>query len=186
LAKARTTATRSITTAKPTRIKLSRMLRVAVVAGAAALLAAPAWGALITRTATTATYKLTLSVGPVEKMYTAAEVKAKHPTSGEVMVGDSMSMDGMSMGAGNRHLEVQILSRATRKPLSIEPSVTLTDTSAMSGMAMSDKLHVMAMYGISEGRSDLHYGNNFKLTASHVYKVAVTVKGEKATFSFKA
>jgi len=46
------------------------MLRLAAVLGAAAFLAAPAWSALITRTATTPTYKLTLTVGPVEKMYT--------------------------------------------------------------------------------------------------------------------
>ena len=41
-------------------------------------------------------------------MYTAAEVKAKHPTSGEVMLDDGMSIGGMSMGAGNRHLELQV------------------------------------------------------------------------------
>lgn len=42
------------------------------------------------------------------------------------------------------------------------------------------------MYGIAEGRSDLHDGNNVKLTAGYVYEVVVTVKGEKATFSFTA
>ena len=134
----------------------------------------------------TASYSLTLSVGPKETMYTAAEVKAKHPTSGEVMLDDGMSMGGMAMGAGNRHLEVQIKSRTTNKVLSLMPSITLTDTTAMSGMAMAVKLHVMAMYGVKEGMSDLHYGNNVKLTAGHIYKVVVIVKGEKATFSFKA
>ena len=37
-----------------------------------------------------------------------------------------------------------------------------------------------------EGMSDLHYGNNVKLTAGHMYKVVATVKGEKATFTFRA
>ena len=53
-------------------------------------------------------------------------------------------------------------------------------------MAMTEKLHVMAMYGVEEGRSDLHYGNNVSLTAGHTYKVVVTVKGEKASFTFRA
>ena len=66
------------------------------------------------------------------------------------------------------------------------PTITLTDTSAMGGMAMSDKVNAMAMQGIGEGVADLHYGDNVKLTAGHVYEVVVTVKGEKATFSFKA
>lgn len=161
------------------------MTRFAAVLGAAFLLAAgPAFGALIMRSATTATYKLTLRVGPKEAMYTAAQVKAKHPTDGEVMVGESMSMGGMSMGAANRHLEVQVASRATGKVVTnVRPSITLTDATRM---AMPEKVNAMAMEGIGEGVADLHYGDNVELTAGHVYKVAVTVKGEKATFSFKA
>ena len=164
------------------------MFRAASILAAALILAVPGAGATYTHVIRwTKTYQLTLSVGPKEAMYTAAEVKAKHPTSGEVMVDGGMSMGGMSMGAGNRHLEVQIKSRETSKVLSLMPSsITLTDTSAMSGMAMTDKLHVMAMYGIAQGMSDLHYGNNVKLTAGHTYKVVATIKGEKATFSFKA
>jgi hypothetical protein len=160
------------------------MFRLAAALGAAALLAAPAWGAVITRTATTPTYKLTLSVGPVEKMYTAAEVKAKHPTDGEMMVGHSMSMGGMSMGDANRHLEVHVAARATGKVVTnAQPAITLTDT---SGMAMSEKVDAMAMQGIGQGIADLHYGDNVKLNAGHMYKVVVKVKGEKATFTFKA
>jgi hypothetical protein len=162
--------------------------RLACLLGAGLLVAAPAWGALITRHATTATYKLTLTVGPKEAMYTADEVAMKHYTSGEVMVGnDSTSMGGMSMSAANRHLEVHVASRTTGKVVTnARPTITLTDTSAMGGMAMSDKVNAMAMQGIGEGVADLHYGDNVKLTAGHVYKVVVTVKGEKATFSFKA
>jgi hypothetical protein len=161
--------------------------RLGCVLGATVLLAVPASAAVsIHIVRLTASYSLTLSVGSKETMYTAAEVKAKHPTSGEVMLDDSMAMGGMSMGAGNRHLEVQVKSRNTNRVLSLMPSITLTDTSAMSGMAMADKLHVMAMYGVAEGMSDLHYGNNVKLTAGHMYKVVVTVKGERASFTFRA
>ena len=164
------------------------MARVASVLGAALILVAAASAATITRSTTTSSYKLTLVVGPLEVMYTPAEVKAKHPKTGEVMVGDSMSgMGGMSMGAGNRHLEVHVASRATGKPLATMPSsITLQDTSAMSGMSMSTKVGVVAMEGVGEGMADLHYGNNVKVTAGHMYKVVATVKGEKASFTFRA
>jgi len=163
------------------------MFRLAAVLGAAALLAAPALGAVIKRTVTTPTYKLTLSVGPVEKMYTPAEVKAKHPSDGEVMVGASMSMGGMSMGDANRHLEVHVAARATGKVVTNEqPAITLTDTNGMTGMSMPQKVNAMAMQGIGEGVADLHYGDNVKLTSGHKYRVVVKVKGEKAAFTFKA
>jgi hypothetical protein len=161
------------------------MRRLVLVLGAALLLAVPAWGTTYLHILrTTATYKLTLSVGSVEKMYTADEVRMKHPTSGEVMVGHAMTMEGMTMGTANRHLEVHVVSRSTGKVVTnARPTITLTDTSAM---AMSEKVNAMAMQGIGEGTADLHYGDNVKLTAGHVYKVVVTVKGEKATFTFKA
>jgi hypothetical protein len=168
------------------------MRRLACNLGAVLLVAAPASAAVITRHATTASFKLTLAVGAAEKMYTAAEVKLKHPTSGEVMVGSmtndhAMTMEDMSMSGANRHLEVSVASRATGKVVTnVRPSIVLTDTSAMSGMAMPQKVSAVAMYGVGEGMADLHYGDNVKLTAGHVYKVVVAVKGEKATFSFKA
>ncbi len=163
------------------------MRRLACILGAAFLVAAPASAALVKRVATTATYTLTLSVGPVEKMYTADEVQMKHPMDGEMMVGHVMTMEGMSMGTPNRHLEVHVASRATGKVVAnVRPTIMLTDTSTMGGTAMSEKVNAMAMQGIGEGIADRHYGDNVKLTAGHVYKVVVTVKGEKATFSFKA
>jgi hypothetical protein len=163
------------------------MRRFGLLAGTVLLLAAPAAsGAVITQHATTPTYKLTLHVGPTETMYTAAQVKATHPKDGEVMVGDSTGMGGMSMG-GNRHLEVHVYSKATGKVVTgAAPTITLTDTSATSGMAMAEKVNAMAMQGIDQGVADLHYGDNVKLTGGHRYKVVVKVKGEKATFSFKA
>src|SRR5437870_13834956 len=92
-----------------------RMHLTAIVVLAAAL-ASTAAAATIMRQATTASYKLTLSVGPVEAMYTPAEVKAKHPTSGEVMLaGGSTSTGGMPMGGSMRDLSVHIHSRATGK-----------------------------------------------------------------------
>jgi hypothetical protein len=164
------------------------MIRLAWLLGLATLLAvAAASAATIVRHATTKAYALTLSVGPTEAMYTPAEVKAKHPTSGEVMVGGSMGGGGMSMGKGNRHLEVQIRSRATGKVvMDVVPTIGLHDKTAMSNMAMTVKVPVVAMEGVGEGAADFHYGNNVKLTAGHVYDVVATVKKEAATFTFRA
>ena len=133
---------------------------------------------------TTASYHLWLTIGPAEAMYTQAEVKAKHPASGEVMVGASTSVGSMSMGGANRHLEIKITTRAgDRVVTGVTPSIALTDT---TGMAMAEKVNAMAMEGIGRGVADLHYGDNVKLAAGHVYKVVVSVKGERATFTFKA
>ena len=160
------------------------MLRLACVSAAALVLAGPAAAATITKNATTKSYKLALVVGPTETMYTAAEVKAKHPKSGEVMVGSSMDMGGSNMGSANRHLEVHVYSKGSGKVAKgAVPAMTLTDT---TGMAMPEKIDAMAMQDIVEGPSDLHYGNNVTLTAGHDYKVVVTVKGEKASFTFRA
>jgi len=158
--------------------------RIACVIAAALLLAGPASAATITQHATTKTYELTLDVGPLETMYTQAEVNAKHPKTGEVMLGGSMGVGGMAMPAGNGHLEVHVASRATGKVLAVAPSsITLTDT---SGVAMTEKVGIVEMEGIGEGTADLHYGNNGKLTAGHTYKVVVAVKGETASFTFRA
>lgn len=162
-----------------------RLLIGAVVA-VAALVGAEAASADITRHATTASYSLTLVVGPSEAMYTPAQVKAKHPAMGEVMVGGSSMMGGgMSMSSTARHLEVHVRSRATGKVVTnVTPAISLTDTSAKT--MMTDKLDVMAMEGIGMGTADLHYGNNVTLIAHHVYRVVVRVKAEQATFTFTA
>lgn len=161
------------------------MSRIACVVAVALLVAGSASAGTVTMHATTKDYKLTLEVGPLETMYTAAEVKAKHPTTGEEMLGSGMNMGGgMSMAAGNRHLEIHVASRATGKVLAVAPSsITLTDT---NGMMMTAKVPIVEMEGIGEGMADLHYGNNVRLTAGHTYKVAVAVKGETASFTFRA
>ena len=147
--------------------------------------AAPA--ATITRHAETKTYKLTFDVGPLETMYTRAQVKTMHPKTGEVMVGSSMSGSGMSMGKGTRHLEVHVYSRATGKVLTnIVPRIGIRDKTAMSSMNMTVKVPAIAMEGVGQGTADLHYGNNVPLTAGHIYEVVVTVDKQAATFTFRA
>jgi hypothetical protein len=147
---------------------------------------AVASAATITRNANTKSYALTLVVGPLEKMYTPAQVKAMHPKTGEVMVGGSMG-GGMSMGKGTRHLEVHMHSRANGKVVTnVTPTIMIRDKSAMSGMNMATKVPAMAMQGIGQGVSDLHYGNNVPLKAGHTYVITVTVNRQPATFTIHA
>jgi hypothetical protein len=83
------------------------------------------------------------------------------------------------------HLEVHIKSRATGAGVTnVTPQISLEDTSAKA--MMSEKLEVVAMEGVGQGKSDLHYGNNVSLKLGDVYKVSVVVHGEKASFTFKA
>jgi hypothetical protein len=162
-------------------IRLTCFFAVTALVGTAA-----ASASTITRQAKTKTYALTLNVGPLEKMYTPAQVKAMHPKTGEVMVG-SMGGGGMSMGKGTRHLEVHIHAMATGKVVTnVVPTIRIRDKTAMSGMNMTVKVPVMTMTGIGQGASDLHYGNNVPLTAGHTYEVVVTVNKETATFTFRA
>ena len=152
---------------------------------AAALAAAGTAAAGITRHATTASYSLTLDVGPTETMYTQAQVAAKHPKSGEVMLAGAMmsSMTAMK-GELTRHLELHVFSRKTGAVVkTVMPLISLTDTTAMG---MSSKVDVATMEGIGEGAADLHYGNNVALKTGDTYAVDVSVNGEKASFTFKA
>jgi hypothetical protein len=149
--------------------------------------AAAASAAAIMQQANTKSFTLTLVVGPLEMMYTPAQAKAMHPTSGEVMMGNSMGGSGMSMGAGNRHLEVHIHSRATGKVVTtVMPTIVVRDESAMGSMKMPVTVPVVRMEGVGAGMGDLHYGNNVKLTPGHMYRVVVTVDKETGLFAFRA
>jgi len=141
----------------------------------------PAQGAAmmpIMQKAQTKSYSLLLQIGPEEKMYSEAEAAKTHPTSGEVMVsGTMMSMAGMAMDV--RHLEVHVVSRATGKVVTTaKVSITVTDKATRK----STVIPVAAMYGVKEGKSDWHYGNNVSMPPG-TYTVRVVVNGERATFA---
>ena len=137
-----------------------------------------------TSTQTTASYRFVLRLGMPEKMYTQAQVKKLHPKSGEVMMGGSMGMAGMTMGAskGSRHLEVKICSRKTGAVITdAQPTITLSDT-----MGMATQVPVAKMRGMHAGMDDMHYGNNVKMSANQKLAVKVTLKGETAVFHVRA
>ena len=131
----------------------------------------------------TKSYVFSYLLGPFTQMYTPAQVKAKHPKSGEVMVsGQMMGMHG-SMSS-QRHLEVHICSRASGKVVTgAHPSITFEDLTAKS-MKMT-MVPVAAMYGITQGPGDYHYGNNVTVTPGHTYRTTVKLSGQTATFKTK-
>ena len=136
------------------------------------------------QTKSTASYVFKLSIGMAEQMWTPAQVRAKHPKTGEVMLMGSMA-GAMSMGGSQRHVEVNITSRATGKVVTgAHPTISATDMSMMNAMAV--KVPVAAMQGVMAGAADMHYGNNVALVGGHMYKVTVTLNGERVVFQMRA
>lgn len=131
------------------------------------------------QTKKTASYVMVMHVGPMEEMYTPAEVKTKHPKSGEVMVGGAMSIGSMKMGKALGHLEVQICSRSTGKVVANAiPSITVEDTAGIT----AEHVPVAMMTGVGEGMADMHYGNNVSMPAGHTFTVTVALGKERAVF----
>ena len=123
-------------------------------------------------------YTFALTIGPAEQMYSAAEVKAKHPKSGEVMLSGTMA--AMGMGGSTRHLEVHICTTSSGAVvMGAHPTITVDDPMAKT-MMMS--VPISTMEGIGMGSSDYHYGNNVDLTAGHHVTVTVTLNGRHVVF----
>jgi|SRR5579862_3470018 len=126
----------------------------------------------------TTSYVFALQIGPSEQMYTAAEVKAKHPKTGEEMLSGTMA--AMTMASGNtHHLEVHICNTSGSVVMGAHPSITVDDPSAKMMMMT---VPIATMEGIGMGSADYHYGNNVELTAGHHITVTVTLKGQRAMF----
>jgi len=134
------------------------------------------------RTQTTAHYRIALDIGPVPTMLRPDQVSSA--AEGEV----SLSMPGMPMPtlaatdqgrAVNRHIEVAVYDQATgtrlRSPM---PRITITDRKTGRSRELQA---VTAMYDVTEGQDDLHFGGNVHL-ATGTYRVAVSVGGERAVF----
>lgn len=131
-----------------------------------------------TATATTRSYRLVLDVGPVEEMYAPSYVRSHHPTSGEVMLGGTMTM---ASGPDARHLEVHICQRANDHVVQgANPVLRLTDNTAGSSQAVP----VSTMEGVGSGPGDFHYGNNVVVVPGHAYTLAVSVGGQRASLAF--
>jgi hypothetical protein len=164
-----------------------RTLTALACAVGAIMLAAPAHADDVAKLESqTQRYRLVLQIGPTETMYTAAEAKAKHPTSGEIMQSGKMTggMPGMGHAMADmtpmpdlRHVELHVYARDTSKPVS-DARVAIT---LMGADRKRRAVSIARMYGVEEGLGDVHYGNNMALPAG-AYTVDATVNGEHARF----
>jgi hypothetical protein len=123
----------------------------------------------------TAHYRLDLQIGPMEQMYMAADVAAQHLTQGEIMLSGGMAMPKDMDTA--RHLEVHVYSLDKGAVVS-DANVAIAVTDAQKTL---QNIQIATMYGITQGPSDTHYGNNVDLPPG-TYTIDVTANGEKAAF----
>jgi len=134
------------------------------------------------RTQSTARYRITLDIGPVATMLRPDQVASA--TDGEV----SLSMPGMPLPTMamtqqgrpvTRHLEVTVYDTVTGARLrSAMPRITITDRK--TGRS-TDLQAVTAMYDVTEGPGDVHFGENVHLP-NGTYRITVSVGGERAVF----
>ncbi len=164
-----------------------KLLSLASLIGMVALAAQARADDVVTAASKTQHYRLTLQIGPTETMYSEAEAKAKHLTSGEIMLSGKMAggppgmdpaMSSMMPMSGMRHVELHVYSLDTGK--------VVTDARVAIVLMGADKkrhtVPVARMYGVGDGLDDLHYGNNIAIGAGS-YAVDATVNGEAARFS---
>lgn len=128
----------------------------------------------------TANYTIVLGIGPVETMLMPDQ--AVGATSGEVMApmpGMPMMMTMTDQGQPvNHHLEVHLANRTTGAVIMDQmPTLTITDAMGVSRPLDS----VMAMYGVTAGISDWHYGKAVYLPDG-TYSLRVQVGNEQAVF----
>lgn len=134
----------------------------------------------VIQNATTADYKFMLVLGPQEEMFELCQV-TNSTMDGEVMVGgEMMSMDMESMSVPQYHLEVHIFDINTGAVVVVPLNAITITIKNSSGMSMN--VPISEMYGLSEGATDMHYGNNVQLTQGS-YAVTVAVAGEAASFN---
>jgi len=127
-------------------------------------------------------YLFTLLVGPAENMYMPYQVRASHPTQGEVMLRGQMTADvSMLTGGPVRHVEVQICARRTRVVVTnATPRIVVHDLTKHKVVS----LQVAVMEGIGEGVADLHYGNNVAIPRRHRFIITVSWRTDRATFHY--
>ncbi len=137
-------------------------------------------GGVVTKTMPAGPYKLTIDIGPLEQMYTMAQMKKTHPMTGEIMVSGTMTMSGMGMNGmkPNHHLELHIYNGTTGKTIT-KAMVMITVHDTMGKLV--ERVPIATMYGIKEGMTDFHFGNNVALKAGN-YQVVTQVNKMTATF----
>ena len=165
----------------------ARLVALACVA-LAGVLAAPAFGARNAAnpcssgsTATTASYRFALQIGPQEEMYLPSEVKARHIKTGEIMLGGDMTMVDKTPGTKIFHLEVHICTPSGAVVTGLKPVITV-----QAAGARTTNLPAAIMVGVGAPISDYHYGNDVALKPRAAVAVKVAVKGQTAVLHANA
>lgn len=137
-------------------------------------------------TQTTASYRVELDVESPQTMIMPDQ--AANATSGEVMVMmPGMSMDTMMAMMSmtdqgqpvNHHVEAHIYDKATGVVISdVMPTISIMNQATNSSR---DLQSLMAMYDVTVGTSDLHFGDNVYLP-NGIYTITVTIGQENAVF----
>jgi len=183
--------------AAPTRITATIFAMVAIGASVAACgSSSPSHSASVAATCrasgrfdqahTTSAYVFLLHLGPRESMLmlSPGEAKAKHITTGELMVGGTMSMgtsSGTTMSGDmtTRHLEIHICRRASGTVVTdTRPSITVSPPAGEG----NGQIPVAVMEGVTAGVADLHYGNNVALRRGGTYTITVRLGSDSASF----
>ena len=136
------------------------------------------------QTHTTSGHVFLLHLGPRESMLmlSPGEAKAKHITTGELMVSGTMSM-GTSSGTMSgdmttRHLEIHICRRESGTVVTdARPLITVSPPGGGTG-----QIPVAVMEGVTAGVADLHYGNNVALRRGGTYTITVRLGSDSASF----
>jgi len=136
----------------------------------------------VTIPVTDSAYRITLMIGPREAMYTQAQARRRHPTTGEIMLRGAM-MGGMGMDMPNRHLEVHVLDRRTMRPAR-NPMISITYQPLSPVMMRPVQVPVAVMVGLRMDMSDVHYGNNVSMSGG-TYRVSVHVNQAYATYTVR-
>ena len=138
----------------------------------------PPLGATVVKTTLSGPYRIVLSIGPVEQVYTGEQARRLHPKTGEVAVNSSSLATGTP--PPNRYLALNVYSRATGANLTnLKVSISIV---MPSGKARAEPPSVV-MQRIGAGLSDRHYGGNVSLP-NGPYRVVVRVEQPSSIFDF--
>jgi hypothetical protein len=145
-------------------------------ATAALTLAAKPSSATVRETILAGSYRLALAIGPPQHLYSQAQIRARHPSTGEVLLNGTAPSAGTAIP--NHYLELHVYSAANGTPISAV-AVTLIVTTPQ-GRTLQ-RVPAVAMQRVAVGSADRHFGDNLALPAGH-YHVAVHAGQASAVF----
>ena len=159
-------------------VVLSALLVAASAVAGSALAHGSAAACTFGTTATTASYRLALVIGPRQDMYVPSEVQARKLKKGQVMLGGAMAMiDNVPAGMRIYDLAVHVCTKSGAVVTQLKPTIAVQ---AAGGKAAN--LPVAMMAAIGKGLGDYHYGNDVVLEPGGKVTVIVNVKGQRALF----